>query len=102
MGGGGYGKHYNQRSISYIRDKHRLEICHKMYATQFSCERILPTKNAYIGTFFASNKRRECIIISSLALFWFRLNKLCKILCVKKVTKKVCKLAKYVMNCVAF
>ena len=68
MGGGrGYGKHYNQRSISYIRDKHRLEICHKMYATQFSCERILLAKTytSRGGICPCRHCQRQCKIFAS-------------------------------------
>ena len=56
----------------------RLGICQKIYTTQFSGERILHTKNTSIKTIFASNKQQKCIIVSNLALFWFKLNKMCK------------------------
>ena len=56
----------------------RLGICQKIYTTQFSGERILHTENALIETIFASNKQQKCIIISNLALFWLKLNKMCK------------------------
>ena len=56
----------------------RLGICQKIYTTQFSAERILHTENTWIETIFASNKQQKCIIISNLALFWLKLNKMCK------------------------
>ena len=56
----------------------RLEICQKVYTTKFSGKRILHTENALIKTIFASNKQQNCIIISNLALFWLKLNKMCK------------------------
>ena len=55
---------------------HRLEICQKIYTTQFLGKIILHTENAYIETIFASNKQRKCMIISNLALFWSKLNKI--------------------------
>ena len=61
-----------------IQFRFRLGICQKIYTTQFSGERILHTKNTSIKTIFASNKQQKCIIVSNLALFWFKLNKMCK------------------------
>ena len=56
----------------------RLGICQKIYTTLFSSEIILHTEYASIETIFASNKQRKCIIISNLAQFWLKLNKMCK------------------------
>ena len=78
-------------------EKLRLGICQKIYTTKFSDERILHTENALIETFFARDKQRKCIIISNLALFWLKLNSY-----YESLHLGVCKLAKYVMNCVAF
>ena len=62
-----------------VLPKYRLVgIGQKIYTTQFLGERILHTENVYIETIFASNKQRKCIIISNLALFWLKLNKMCK------------------------
>ena len=58
--------------------KPTLKICQKIYTTQFSGERILYTENALIETIFANNKQQKYIIISNLALFWLKLNKMCK------------------------
>ena len=60
------------------RGRYRLGICQKIYMTQFSGERILHTENAYIETIFANNKQQKYIIISNLALFWLKWNKMCK------------------------
>ena len=78
--------------------KTRLGICQKIYTTQFTGKRILHTKNAQIQTIFASNKQQKCIIISNLALFWLKLNKMCKFfnLYEESLHLGVCKLAKYV------
>ena len=54
----------------------RLGICQKIYTTQFSGERILHTENAKIDNIFAGKKQQKCIIISNLALFWLKLNKI--------------------------
>ena len=53
-------------------------------------------------TIFASNKQWKCIIISNLALFWLKLNKMCKFFnsYEESLHWGVCKLAKYVRNCV--
>ena len=75
----------------------RLGICQKIYTTKFSDERILHTENALIETFFARDKQRKCIIISNLALFWLKLNSY-----YESLHLGVCKLAKYVRNCVVF
>ena len=58
----------------------------------------------YIKTIFASNKQRKCIIISNLALFWLKLNKMCKFFnsYEESLHLGVCKLAKYVRNCIVF
>ena len=77
--------------------KYRLGICQKIYTTKFSDERILHTENALIETFFARDKQRKCIIISNLALFWLKLNSY-----YESLHLGVCKLAKYVRNCVVF
>ena len=55
-------------------------------------------------TIFASNKQRKCIIISNLVLFWLRFNKMCKFFnsYEESLHLYVCKLAKYVRNCVVF
>ena len=83
---------------------YRLEICQKVYTTKFSGKRILHTENVSIKTIFASNKQRKCIIISNLALFWLKLNKMCKFFnsYEESLHLGVCKLAKYVRNCVVF
>ena len=49
-------------------------------------------------TIFASNKQGKCIIISKLALFWLKLNKICKIFnsYEESLHLCVCKLEKYV------
>ena len=93
--------------ISYLKNvpfEGRLGICRKIYTTQFSGERILHTENAKIETIFAGNKQRKCIIISNLALFWLKLNKMCKFFnsFVKSLHLGVCKLAKYLRNSVVF
>ena len=75
----------------------RLGICQKIYTTKFSDEIILHTENALIETFFARDKQRKCIIISNLALFWLKLNSY-----YESLHLGVCKLAKYVRNCVVF
>ena len=66
--------------------------------TQFSGERILHTENVKIETIFASNKKPKCIIMSNLALFWLKLNKMCKFLnsYEESLHLGVNKLAKYV------
>ena len=76
---------------------YRLGICQKIYTTKFSGKRILHTENALIETFFARDKQRKCIIISNLALFWLKLNSY-----YESLHLGVCKLAKYVRNCVVF
>ena len=83
---------------------HRLGICQKIYTTQFTGKRILHTKNAQIETIFASNKQQKCIIISNLALFWLKLNKMCKFFnsYEESLHFGMCKLAKYIRNCVVF
>ena len=48
-------------------------------------------------TIFASNKQQKCIIISNMALFWKKLNKMCKFFITYELG--VFKLAKYVRNC---
>jgi len=82
----------------------RLGICQKIYTTQFTGKRILHTKNAQIETIFASNKQQKCIIISNLALFWLKLNKMCKFFnsYEESLHFGMCKLAKYIRNCVVF
>ena len=80
-----------------IQFRFRLGICQKIYTTKFSDERILHTENALIETFFARDKQRKCIIISNLALFWLKLNSY-----YESLHLGVCKLAKYVRNCVVF
>ena len=82
----------------------RLGICQKIYTTQFSGERILHYENAQIETIFASNKQQKCIIISNLALFWLKLNKMCKFFnsYEESLHFGMCKLAKYIRNCVVF
>ena len=54
--------------------------------------------------YFASNKHRKYIIISNLALFLLKLNKMCKYFnsYEESLQLGVCKLAKYVRNCVVF
>ena len=52
----------------------------------------LHTENAYIETIFANNKQQKYIIISNLALFWLKLNKMCKLF--NSLHLGVCKLAK--------
>ena len=64
--------------IDLMKRVYRLGICQKNYTTQFLGERILHTENALIETIFASNKQQKCIIISNLALFWLKLNKISK------------------------
>ena len=59
-----------QHHLYKWQPRYRLGICQKICMTQFSGERILHTENAEIETIFTSNKQRECIIISNLALFW--------------------------------
>ena len=51
-----------------------------------------------IKAIFASNKQQKCIIINDLALFWLKLNKMCKFLNSYKESLYlgVCKLTKYV------
>ena len=87
-------------NTSYIR----LGICQKIYTTLFSAARILHTENAYIETIFASNKQQKCIIISNLALFWLKLNKMCNFFngYEESLHLGVGKLTKYVRNCVVF
>ena len=61
------------RNLTHVHKQHsdRLEICQKIYTTQFSGERILHTENANINwDFFPSNKQQKCIIISNLVLGW--------------------------------
>ena len=55
-------------------------------------------------TIFASNKKQKCIIISNLALFWLKLNKVCKFFnsYEESLHLGVHKLAKYERNCVVF
>jgi len=83
---------------------HRLEICQKIYTTKFSGERILHTENAYIESIFASNKQWKCIIISNLALFLLKFNKMCKFF--KSYEESIhlgaCKPVKCVRNYVVF
>ena len=82
----------------------RLGICQKIYTTLFSSEIILHTENASIETIFASKKQRKCIIISNFALFWLKLNKMCKFFnsYEESLHLGVCKLSEYVRNCVVF
>ena len=82
----------------------RLDTCQKIYTTQFSGKRTLHSENAKIETIFAGNKQQKCIIISNLALFWLKLNKMCNFFnsYEKSLHLGVCKLAKYVRNCVVF
>ena len=91
---------FSPRRRSHFSFEHlwnRLGICQKIYTTKFSDERILHTENALIETFFARDKQRKCIIISNLALFWLKLNSY-----YESLHLGVCKLAKYVRNCVVF
>ena len=71
---------------------------------KFLGERILHTENAYIESIFASNKQWKCIIISNLALFLLKLNKMCKFF--KSYEESLhlgaCKPVKYVRNYVVF
>ena len=76
----------------------------KIYKAQFSGERILHTENVYIESIFASNEQWKCIIISNLALFLLKLNKMCKFF--KSYEESLhlgaCKPVKYVRNYVVF
>ena len=69
--------------------------------TQLSDEGILHTE---IETILASNKHQKCIIISNLALFWFKLNQMCKFFNSYKESLHlgVSKLAKYGRYCSVF
>ena len=87
-----YTQSYGRFNFAHLS---RLGICQKIYTTKFSDERILHTENALIETFFARDKQRKCIIISNLALFWLKLNSY-----YESLHLGVCKLAKYVRNCV--
>ena len=89
-------RHY-KLLVHCLHCSHRLGICQKNYTTKFSDERILHTENSLIETFFARDKQRKCIIISNLALFWLKLNSY-----YESLHLGVCKLAKYVRNCVVF
>ena len=55
-------------------------------------------------TIFASNKQGKCIIVSNLDIFGLKFNKMCKFFNTyeESLHLGVCKLAKYVRNCVVF
>ena len=88
--------------IAYRYTSTRLDICPKKIAQpNFRAKEFYTLRTRKWWLFLPAIKQRKCIIISNVVLFWLNLNEILQQLW-RKFALCVCKLTKYVQNCVVF